>query len=159
MTARKRAKGPRLLLIQGANMAYLGKRQPELYGTTSAAELDRMLEAHAEREGYGLEIAYFHVEGEAIARIYAAIEKGLDALVINPAGFLYAGYALRDCLRAIPVPTIEVHMTNIEKRGSHSVTAEAAVGYVAGFGLDSYLAGIEMALRLVGAKKRLADGG
>ncbi|MND04200.1 3-dehydroquinate dehydratase [compost metagenome] len=57
------------------------------------------------------------------------------------------------------MPTVEVHMTNIEKRGSHSVTAEAAAGYVAGFGLDSYLGGIEMALRLVGARKRLAEGG
>ncbi|MGE0723601.1 MAG: type II 3-dehydroquinate dehydratase, partial [Alphaproteobacteria bacterium] len=56
----------RLLLIQGANMAYLGKRQPELYGTTTAAELDALLRAHAGREGYALDIAYFHVEGEAI---------------------------------------------------------------------------------------------
>ena len=73
-------------------------------------------------------------------------------MVINPAGFLHAGYALRDCLKALKVPVIEVHMSNVEKRGLHSVTAEAAHGVIAGFGLRSYTMGLEIAAELAEQK-------
>ena len=137
---------PKLLLIQGPNMSYLGRRQPELYGKTSAAELDRMLLAHARAQGYALEIFYTHSEAAAIERLYRAVDEKVDGLVMNPAAFLFAGYPLRDCLRAIPIPYIEVHMTNIERRGIHSILAEAAVGMVAGFGVRSYVLGLEAML-------------
>lgn len=90
----------KILVVQGANMAYLGKRQPEIYGTTTAAELDDILHKHAGSRGYTLEIFYTHIEGEAIERIYRAIDDGIDGLVINSADFLHAGFALRDCLRS-----------------------------------------------------------
>ena len=106
----------KILLIQGPNMSYLGRRQPELYGKTSAAELDAMLREHAQANGYDLTILYTHSESEAIERLYRAADEGIDGLVMNPAGFIFAGYALRDCLRAVPFPYIEVHITNIEKR-------------------------------------------
>lgn len=133
----------KLLLVQGANMEWLGKRQPELYGTTTAAELDAMLLAQARDLGVDLEIVYTNVEGEAVSAIYRAMRAGLDGLLFNPAGFLHAGYALRDTLRSIDVPAIEIHMTNIEKRGFGSITAEAAVGSIAGFGTDSYRFALE----------------
>lgn len=139
----------KLLVLQGPNMTYLGRRQPELYGTTTAAELDQLLNEHARTNTYDLEIFCTHLEGEAIARLYQAVDEGIEGLVMNPAGFLYAGYALRDCLRAVSFPYIEVHMTNIEKRGIHSVLAEASVGMVAGLGLQSYFLGLEAMLRIV----------
>jgi 3-dehydroquinate dehydratase-2 len=139
----------KLLVLQGPNMSFLGRRQPELYGTTTAAELDLMLHEHARANAYDLEIFYTHIEGEAIARLYQAVDEGIDGLVMNPAGFLYSGYALRDCLRAVSFPYIEVHITNIEKRGMHSVLAEAGVGVIAGFGLQSYFLGLEAMLRIV----------
>jgi len=132
-----------LLLIQGANMEYLGRRQPELYGTTSAKELDALLRRSARRLGVGLDIRYTNAEGEAVSAILKADRAGIDGVLFNPAGFLHAGYALRDCLRSIRAPAIEIHMTNIEKRGYGSVTAEAAVGVIAGFGIDSYLLALE----------------
>jgi 3-dehydroquinate dehydratase-2 len=137
---------PKILLVQGPNMSYLGRRQPELYGRTTAAELDAMLRAHARANGYAIEIFYTHSESDAIERLYRAVDQGVDGLVMNPAAFLFAGYALRDCLRAVPFPYIEVHMTNIEKRGIHSILAETAVGMVAGFGVRSYLLGLEAML-------------
>ena len=133
-------------------MTYLGRRQPELYGTTTAAELDQLLNEHARTNTYDLEIFYTHLEGEAIARLYQAVDEGVEGLVMNPAGFLYAGYALRDCLRAVSFPYIEVHMTNIEKRGIHTVLAETSVGMVAGLGLQSYFLGLEAMLRIVRSK-------
>jgi 3-dehydroquinate dehydratase-2 len=148
--------GMKILLVQGANMARLGKRQPEVYGTTTAAELDAMLLKHAAMRAVTLDIFYTHVEGEAIGRVYEAVDAGVDAVVINPAGFLHAGYALRDCLKGLPVPVIEVHMSNIEKRGMHSVTAEAAHGVIAGFGLQSYFVGLDMAAEVARERKRAA---
>ncbi|WP_119418643.1 type II 3-dehydroquinate dehydratase [Desertibaculum subflavum] len=142
----------KILLIQGPNMSYLGRRQPELYGKTTAAELDRLLLDHAAGHGCQLEIFYSHVEGEAIGRIYQGVEDGIDGLLINPAAWLYAGYPLRDTLRAMSFPIVEVHMTNIDRRGLKSITAEAAHGTIAGFGIHSYLLGLDALLRLLAEK-------
>src|SRR6185295_8024702 len=139
----------KILVLQGANMSFLGRRQPEIYGTSTAAELDAMLVAHAKASAYELEIFYTHVEGEAIGRLYRAADEGVQGLVMNPAGFNYAGYALRDCVLALPFPYVEVHMSNIEKRGIRSVLAGAAVGLVFGFGVHSYVLGLEAMLKLL----------
>jgi len=139
----------KLLLVQGANMEYLGHRQPELYGTTTAKELDAILRRQARTLDATLDILYTNIEGEAVTAIYKADRAKIDGILFNPAGFLHAGHALRDCLKAIRAPAIEIHMTNIEKRGYGSVTAEAAVGMIAGFGVDSYVLALEaMAARL-----------
>jgi 3-dehydroquinate dehydratase II len=139
----------KILLLQGANMSYLGRRQPELYGTTTAAELDAMLLDHAKANAYHLDIFYTHVEGEAIARLYRAADEGVQGLVMNPAGFNYAGYALRDCVLSLSFPYVEVHMTNIEKRGIRPLLGGAAVGCIFGFGVDSYVLGLEAMLKLL----------
>jgi len=146
----------KILLVQGANMAYLGKREPEIYGTTTAAELDQLLQLHAREHGFELDIYYTHIEGEAIGRIYRAADEGIDGLLMNPAGFIHAGYALRDCLRSMRFPCVEVHMSNIDKRGFKSATAEAARGVIAGFGVRSYTMGLDALLALIKSGK--ADG-
>ena len=86
----------KILLVQGANLTFLGRREPEIYGSTTQAELDAMLQRHAQDRGYELEIFYTNIEGEAINRIYQATDEGFDGLVMNPAGFTYAGFALKD---------------------------------------------------------------
>ena len=139
----------RILLIQGANMEWLGNRQPELYGTTTAAELDAIVTTEAGRLGVDLEIAYTNLEGVAIDRIYEAARNGVDGLLMNPAGFLYAGYALRDCLRGVRLPYVEVHMTNIERRDMKSVLAGEADGIVVGLGIDSYRFGLAALARVI----------
>ncbi|GAB5467227.1 MAG: type II 3-dehydroquinate dehydratase [Rhodospirillales bacterium] len=139
----------KLLLIQGANMEYLGKRQPELYGTTTAAELEEILQREAAGRGLSLEIRTSNLEGEAITWIYRAERAGCQGLIMNPAGFLYAGYALRDCLKAIGLPYVEVHMTNLERRGMHSVTASEADGMITGLGIDSYILALDAMQRLL----------
>jgi 3-dehydroquinate dehydratase-2 len=133
----------KLLLIQGANMEHLGRRLPELYGRTTAKELDSILRRRARELGVTLEILYTNTEGEAVTAIYRAERAGLDGLIFNPAGFLHAGHALRDCLKSIQAPAIEVHITNIEKRGVVSVTTDAAVGIIAGFGIQSYILALD----------------
>lgn len=139
----------RLLLLQGPNLRHLGRRQPELYGRTTAAELDAMLLAQAGARGASLDIVYSDHEGEAIERLWAAREAGIDGLLFNPGAWLYAGYPLRDCLRAMTFPMVEVHMTSLDRRGQKSITAEAATGLVSGFGIHSYLLGLDALLRLL----------
>jgi 3-dehydroquinate dehydratase-2 len=133
----------KLLLIQGANMEHLGRRMPELYGRTTAKELDSILRRRARELGVTLEIVYTNTEGEAVTAIYRAERAGIDGIIFNPAGFLHAGHALRDCLKSIQAPAIEVHITNIEKRGVISVTADAAIGMIAGFGIQSYILALD----------------
>ena len=140
-----------ILVIQGVNLRWLGKRQPGLYGTTSAKDLDARLLRHAEQHGYNLAIEYFDVEGEAIRRIYDAVEEGIDGIVMNPAGFTYAGYALRDCMLGVKdeMPIIEVHITNVAARHSNDVPAAAARGVIFGFGLVGYEIALEAMLKVL----------
>ena len=139
----------KILLLQGANMVWLGQREPELYGTTTANELDAIMHARAASAGITVDIFYANIEGEAIARIYQAVEEGVDGLLMNPAGFTYAGFALRDCIKAVSLPYVEVHMTNIERRGTRSVLAEGANGVVTGLGVSSYLLGLDGLLNAI----------
>lgn len=131
-----------ILMLQGANMEYLGYRQPEIYGTTTADQLDDIMRADAAAIGATLDIVYTNVEGEAISRIYEAVRSSVDGLLMNPAGFLYAGYALRDCLKSIPIPYVEIHMSNIDARGMDSVTASESACMVTGLGIESYRLGL-----------------
>lgn len=144
----------KILLVQGANMSRLGKRNPEAYGHMTAAQLDAMLIAQAKGLGMALETFYTHIEGEAIGRIYDAVDNGGAGLLMNPAGFSHAGYALRDCLRELPFPYIEIHARNAVGRGHRSVTCECAHGYIAGFGPDTYVLALEAMKRLLDAPKR-----
>lgn len=138
----------KVLLMQGANMEYLGIREPEFYGTTTADELNAILMEYASQLSIELEIRYSNLEGEAITWIYEADRGDIDIRLMNPAGFLYAGYALRGCLRAIRMPYIEIHMTNLDFRGRQSVTATEADGMITGLGVDSYLLALDAANRL-----------
>ncbi len=141
---------PKILVIQGANMNWLGKREPEKYGTTTAAELDAMLRDHAAKHGYDLEIFYTNSQGACIDRIYQGVQDGVDALVMNPGGFTYAGKAIGDCIRGTRIPYVEVHIKNhYASGGSHSVIADAAVGVIMGFGVHGYPLALDAALDIV----------
>ena len=136
----------RILLLQGPNMNWLGRRQPELYGRTTAAELDALCRRHAEERGFDLEIFYTNSEGAALDRIYEAIEADrLDGLVMNPAAWSVgaAGTSMRFCLMSIERPYVEVHIRNQYAMRNVSTLADLAVGVVQGFGVDSYLLGLD----------------
>lgn len=143
----------RILLLQGANLTHLGKREPAIYGTTTAAELDARLRRHAAEQKYELDIFYTNIEGEAINRIYRAADEGFDGLVMNPAGFTYAGYALKDCVKGAGLPYVEVHISNIAARDIHCVLSSAARGVITGFGLHGYILGLEAMLQILVEKR------
>jgi 3-dehydroquinate dehydratase II len=139
----------RILLIQGPNMSYLGKRQPGIYGRTTAAELDAMCRAHAEKNGYTLDIFYTHSESAAIERLYEAEAEEVDGLVMNPASFCVTGVAIANCIKAIPLPYVEVHVSNIDRRKVSSITAMEAVGVIHGFGVKGYMLALDAMLHVL----------
>jgi 3-dehydroquinate dehydratase II len=139
----------RILLVQGANLTYLGKREPAIYGSTTPEQLDAMLQDHARANGYELTIYYTNVEGDAINRIYEAADRGIDGLVMNPAGFTYAGYALKDCVKGVGLPYVEVHISHLAKRQIQCVLSEVSDGVIFGFGLYGYILGLEAMLHLL----------
>ena len=142
----------KILLVQGANLTFLGRREPAIYGTTTAAELDAMLQSHARKHDYVLDIFYSNIEGEAINRIYRAVDEGFDGLVMNPAGFTYAGFALKDCVKGAGLPYVEVHISNIAKRSIHCVLSDVAEGFITGFGTHSYILGLDAMLEILRAR-------
>jgi 3-dehydroquinate dehydratase-2 len=146
----------KILLVQGANLTFLGRREPAIYGTTTPAELDAMLQRHAGEHGYHLEIFYSNIEGKAINRIYQAVDEGFDGLVMNPAGFSYAGFALRDCLKGAALPYVEVHISSIAKRNIHCVLSDVAEGLITGFGMHSYILGLEAMLEILRTRRQPA---
>jgi 3-dehydroquinate dehydratase II len=138
----------KILVLQGANMIRLGRRQPEIYGTTTADELDGMIRNHARERGFDVEIAYYSDEGAVIDALHEAADGAIDGVVMNPGGLCYSGYALRDCMKGIELPVMEVHMSNHYARGIHSVTAEAARGVFLGLGVQTYMVALDAALWL-----------
>ena len=144
----------RILLIQGSNMNLLGIRQPEIYGTTTAGELDKMMIEYSKNKGFDLEIFYTNSEGECIDRIVKAYHDKIDAIVMNPGGFTYAAHSIRDTIKGVRLPYVEVHISNHYERGLHSVVAPAAKGVIMGFGIQTYLFGLDAALYLATEKRK-----
>ncbi len=128
----------RFLLLQGANLDRLGYRQPELYGKTTAAELDRELIRQAEDLGIDIDIHYCDEESAAACLLKSAKARGYDLVMMNPGGFSETGIGLEAALSEMKIPYLEIHLTNIESRQIRSVTAKHARGIVMGFGVLSY---------------------
>jgi 3-dehydroquinate dehydratase-2 len=139
----------KILLLQGANMIRLGSRQPEVYGTTTAKELDAMLLDYAASRDIELSIFYTNSESEAIDKLYDAEDGRYDAVVMNPGGFTRAGFALLGCMKGIKIPVIEIHMTNHFAGTTHSACAAGARGVIMGFGIKTYFLGLDAASHIL----------
>lgn len=145
------AKKKRILVLNGPNLNLLGTRQPEIYGKLTLAEINQKVRALAKDLGVEVEIRQSNHEGELVTWIQEAPKK-FGAIVINPAAYTHSSIAMRDALTAVGLPTVEIHLSNIHKRETfrrHSYIAEAAVGQIAGFGVESYLLAIRAAAQLI----------
>lgn len=138
-----------LLLINGPNLNLLGTREPDVYGSTTLAEIEREAMAQAQKAGARLSVFQSNHEGELIDRIHAARNESIDSIVINPGGLTHTSVALRDALAGVGIPFIEVHISNIHRREDfrhHSYLSELAAGVVCGLGTHGYRYAIDHAL-------------
>jgi len=141
----------KILILNGPNLNLLGKRQPEIYGTLTLAQIEQRVRALAKELGIEIEFRQSNSEGELVTWIQEAANK-FGAIVINPAAYTHTSLAMRDAVSAIGIPTVEIHISNIHQREPfrhHSFIAEVAVGQIAGFGVDSYLLGLRAAAELI----------
>ncbi|HEX6800839.1 MAG TPA: type II 3-dehydroquinate dehydratase [Candidatus Binatia bacterium] len=141
----------KILVLNGPNLNLLGKRQPEVYGTLTLAQIEQRIRALAKELGIEIEVRQSNSEGELVTWIQEAANK-FGAIVINPAAYTHTSLAMRDAVSAVGIPTVEIHISNIHKREPfrhHSFIAEVAVGQIAGFGVDSYLLGLRAAADLI----------
>ena len=140
----------RVLVIHGPNLQLLGRREVEVYGDLSLDEINRRLQEEAVGLNAELTIVQSNHEGEIVDLIGSAAQR-TDVIVINPAAYTHTSVAIRDALAAVPVPAVEVHISNIycrEEFRHHSLIAPVVAGQVSGFGAASYTLGLRAALGL-----------
>ncbi len=135
----------RILVVNGPNLNLLGKREPHIYGTRTLTDL--MDAVRAKAADLKLEVAFFQGNGEgAIIDFLQKEGPGSAGIVINPGALSHYSLALFDCLQALALPTVEVHLSNIHAREefrSKSVTARAARGVITGLGFTGYMLALE----------------
>ncbi len=139
-----------ILLLNGPNLNLLGSREPEVYGSTTLADVERAAMEQASLGGAKLTVFQSNHEGALIDRIQAAKQEGIDAIVINPGGLTHSSVSLRDALAGVALPFVEVHVSNIHQRETfrhHSYLSGIAVGVICGLGVDGYTAAIAFALK------------
>ncbi len=131
----------RILVVHGPNLNLLGTREPDVYGTTTLAEIDSRIQHEAGLLGVEVECFQSNSEGEIVERVQRAPGR-FDGIVMNPAAYTHTSIAIRDAVAAVGVPCVEVHISNTAGREGfrrRSYIAPVCVGVVSGFGADSYL--------------------
>ena len=135
----------RVVVVNGPNLNLLGKREPQIYGTRTMADLVKTVRARARKLGVEVSVFQSNDEGEIIDFLHKE-SPGAIGIVINPGALSHYSLALFDCLQALAVPTVEVHLSNIHAREefrSKSVTARAARGVITGLGFSGYELALE----------------
>ena len=140
----------KIQIIKGPNLNLLGMREPDIYGNASfAAYLEQLKKRCPDAE-----IQYFqsNVEGEIINKIH---ETGFDydGIILNAGGYTHTSVAIRDAIKSVNTPVIEVHISNVHAREEfrrHSMIAPVVIGQIAGFGADSYIGALDIAIRKMG---------
>lgn len=130
-----------VLVLNGPNLARLGSREPEVYGSATFADLAQRCVAHAESLGLRADVRQTDSEAELISWLHEAADRQVP-VVLNPAAFTHYSYALRDAAAMRTADLVEVHLTNPHTREQFrhtSVISAVAIGVIAGFGVDSYL--------------------
>ena len=141
----------KILFLNGPNLNLLGQREPEVYGRTTIGELETMIKARGDKLGAEVEFRQSNSEGELVAWIQESKGK-FDVIVINAAAYTHTSVALRDAIVAVQVPTIEIHLSNIHAREEFrqkSLIAGVCVGQISGFGINSYVLGLEAAVNVI----------
>ncbi len=141
-------------VLNGANLGRLGTREPEVYGTTTYAELVELLEAAARELDVAVQVRQTDDEGQLLRWVHEATDAG-DPVVINPGGWSHTSVVLHDALAAVPAPVVEVHISNIHAREPFrhtSYVSKVATGVIAGLGVQGYVLALQWLATQGGAR-------
>jgi 3-dehydroquinate dehydratase-2 len=141
--------GARILVLHGPNLNLLGRREPEIYGRATLADIHASMEAQARACGVQVESFQSNSEGELIDRIQAAASEGIEFIIIHPGAYSHTSIAIPDALRGVAIPYIEVHISNIHAREAfrhYSYFSAGAAGVICGFGIQGYELALDAAL-------------
>ena len=147
---------PRILVLHGPNLNLLGRREPEVYGSTDLESINKQLESVAAKQGYKLDSFQSNAEHELVDSIQQAAGKDAGFIIINAAAYTHTSIAIRDALRGVSIPFIEVHLSNVYARESfrhHSYLSDDAVGIITGLGAQGYEFAVLAACRFLNSKK------
>jgi 3-dehydroquinate dehydratase type II len=136
----------KLLVLNGPNLNMLGIREPEIYGKETYDDLCRMVKEHAEKRGVEVSLYQSNHEGDLIDRIQMAYGD-VDGIVFNPGGYTHTSVALADAVKAVGIPTVEVHISDVSSREDFrqiSYIRAACIATVAGHGLKGYLEAMDL---------------
>ena len=144
----------RILIVHGCNLNLLGAREPEVYGTATLDDINTRIAALAETLGVEVSFVQSNHEGAIIDAIHEN-RQWADGIIINPAGFTTTSVGLLDALKAVDLPAVEVHLSNVHTREDFrrdSVVALGTIGQIAGFGPESYLLALRALSSRLGGK-------
>jgi 3-dehydroquinate dehydratase-2 len=144
-------------VLNGPNLNLLGTREPEKYGRTTLAEVEKLCRASGKRNGFDIVFRQSNIEGELVNWIQEAAKKKAAGIVINAAGYTTTSVAILDALLASKLPTVEIHITNIHARESfrhNSLISKVAKALVCGMGVQGYDLAITGLAGLTGAKAK-----
>ena len=130
----------RVLVLNGPNLNLLGTREPEIYGAQTLRDIENLCRQTGDKLGYTLDFRQSNHEGELVTWVQDA-RKTADAIVINPAAYSHTSVAIHDALKAVGLPVVEVHLSNIHQREPfrhHSYISAVATGVICGFGSTGY---------------------
>jgi 3-dehydroquinate dehydratase-2 len=129
-----------ILILNGPNLNLLGTRQPEVYGSTTLADIEALCEARAKELGVDIAFAQSNHEGALVDMLHAA--RGVhDGVILNAGAYTHTSVALMDAISSVMLPVIELHLSNIHAREAfrqHSYIAPVAIGQICGFGAAGY---------------------
>lgn len=140
----------KVLVLNGPNLSRLGQREPEIYGTQTLADVEQLLLERAREAGCTIRWLQSNHEGQLIDWIETEGQQA-DAIIINPGALAHSSYALADALRGSGKPVVEVHVSNVHRREAFRhrlITAGAAVGVIAGLGIEGYALALEYLNRI-----------
>jgi len=138
----------KILFLNGPNLNLLGQREPDVYGKTTLADIEKKVRERAADLKAEVEFRQTNLEGDLVGWIQQAQGK-FDVIVLNAAAYTHTSVALRDAIGAVSVPTIEIHLSNIHAREEFrhkSLIAPVCKGQISGFGANSYILGLEAAI-------------
>jgi 3-dehydroquinate dehydratase-2 len=142
----------KMLFLNGPNLNLLGQREPETYGRLTLAEIEAKVRERTANYGAEVDFRQSNVEGELVGWIQQAKGK-FDVIVLNAAAYTHTSVALRDAIAAVGVPTIEIHLSNINAREEFrhkSLIGPVCLGQITGFGVNSYLLAVDAAVSVNG---------